>query len=129
MKGKHPLFGAGGPFRSKDFPFNVSKHKYDDYLFNQEHPVGKSKAEFIEKNLGYRKGDSEKFHQAISEGIDGRVPDKVEITRFGRKLTFNTKLKGIDGKLHSANLVIVVQNDFGEKDWRLITITPGKKDK
>ena len=40
---------------------------------------------------------------------------------------FNTKLKGNDGKYHSANVTIVVQNDNEKTTWRIITLTPGKK--
>lgn len=129
MKGKHSLFGAGKPFRAKEFPYTDSKNKYDNYLLNKEHPVGKSKAEFIEKNFGYTKGDSEMLHKAISESIDGRIPDYVEKTKYGEKHSFNSKIRGKDGKMHSANIVVVVQKDNIEKPWRLITIKPGKKDK
>ena len=40
-----------------------------------------------------------------------------------------SKIRGKDGKMHSANIVVVVQKDNIEKPWRLITIKPGKKDK
>ena len=41
----------------------------------------------------------------------------------------NTKIKGNDGKYHHANVTVVIQQDNGKTTWRLITITPGKKDK
>ena len=98
-------------------------------MLNKSHPIGKSKAEFIEKNLGYTKSDVEKFHNAISDVIDGKIPDKIEETNYGSKQKFTVKVIGKDNKYHSVNLVIAVQNDNGKTTWRLITITPGKKEK
>ena len=39
------------------------------------------------------------------------------------------KLEGKEGKYHSANVTILVQSDNGKTTWRLITLTPGEKDK
>lgn len=69
------------------------------------------------------------MHKAIGQAIDGKIPDKVKITEFGTKYNFNVKLFGKDGNEYSANVTIVVQNDNGKTTWRLITLTPGKKDK
>lgn len=129
MKGKTSLFPQGIPFRSSKFSYDESISKYNDYLLNKDHPIGKSKAEFIERNLGYKRGDSKELHKAISAAIDGKIPNKVEETNYGTKESFATKIKGKNGQYCSANLVIVVQNDNGKTNWRLITITPGKKDK
>jgi len=61
--------------------------------------------------------------------IDGKVPNSVEETKYGTKYKFDTTIKGKDGAYHHANVTVVVQNDHGKTTWRLITVTPGKKDK
>lgn len=76
--------------------------------------------EFIKYNVS----EAEKFVISCDKS-----PYKVEVTTFGTKYNFNTKLKGNDCKYHSANVTIVVQNDNGKTTWRIITLTPGKKDK
>lgn len=117
------------PFDSSKFDYGESKRKYEGYLLDLSHYIGGSKAKFLKDTLGYEKADSYKLHQAIGEAIHGKVPNKVEVTTFGTKYNFNTKLKGNNGKYYSANVTIVVQNDNGKTTWRIITLTPGKKDK
>lgn len=117
------------PFDSKTFSYQDSIHKYDGYLLNKEHDVGGPKAKFLSETLGYNKGDGVKLHNAISEAINGKTPETVTKTTYGTKCTFNTKIKGNDGKYHHANVTVVIQQDNGKTTWRLITITPRKKDK
>ena len=117
------------PFDSKLFSYRESEPKYDGYLLKLDHVDGGSKAKFLHDVLGYSQGDGVKLHQAISNAIDGKTPDVVKNTSFGIKYNFNTKIEGKDGKYHSANVTVVVQNDNGKTTWRLITLTPGKKDK
>lgn len=145
MKGNSPLFnnrrGNGGDnpspdlsrtnkvFDSKYFGYQESKSKYENYLLDINHPTGGSKAKFLKDTLGYGKGDGKALHQAIGEAIDGKIPNSVEKTKYGTKFKFKTTIKGKDGAYHQANVAVVVQNDNGKDTWRLITITPGKKDK
>ena len=117
------------PFDSTFFSYQESIPKYDGYLLNLDHSIGVFKAKFLKETLGYRTGDGFKLHTAIGQAIDGKIPSKVETTPFGTKYNFNTNLKGNDGKYRSANVTVVVQNDNGKTTWRLITLTPGKKDK
>ncbi len=60
-----------------------------------------------------------------------RIPviDSDEETKYGTKYKFDTTIKGKDGAYRPANVTVVVQNDHGKTTWRLITVTPGKKDK
>ena len=117
------------PFDSTKFDYTESEPKYDGYLFDLNHSAGGSKAKFLKDVLGYEKGDGKKLHEAIGKAIDGKIPNVVKNTDYGTKFSFNLKLEGKDGKYHSANVTIVVQNDNGKTTWRLITLTPGKKDK
>ena len=143
MKSNSPLFanqGVGGTpssnspgsakgFNANLFSYKESESKYDGYLLDESHPVGGSKAKFLKETLGYGKGDGKALHSAISEAIDGKVPNSVEKTKYGTKYKFGTKIKGKDGAYREANVIVVVQNNRGKKTWRLITVTPGKKDK
>ena len=143
MKSNSPLFanqGGGGAsssnsssgakgFDSKLFSYEESEPKYDGYLLDANHPIGGSKAKFLKETLGYGKGDGKALHSAISDAIDGKVPNSVEETKYGTKYKFDTTIKGKDGAYHHANVTVVVQNDHGKTTWRLITVTPGKKDK
>ena len=117
------------PFDSSKFDYKESEPKYDGYLLKLDHVDGGSKAKFLKDVLGYEKGDGQKLHNAIGKAIDGKLPDKVNNTEFGIKYNFNVKVEGKDGRFYSANVTIVVQNDNGKTTWRLITLTPGKKDK
>ncbi len=117
------------PFDSSKFDYTESEPKYDGYLLKPDHIDGGSKAKFLKDFLGYEKGDGKQLHSAISKAIDGKIPNTVKSTEFGTKYNFNVKLEGKDGKSHLANVTIVVQNDNDKTNWRLITLTPGKKDK
>lgn len=115
------------PFDSKLFSYQESRLKYEDYLLDFNHSAGGSKAKFLKEVLGYEKGDGQKLHNAIGEAIDGKKPNVVKNTNYGTKYNFDVKLGGKDGKIHSANVTVVVQNDNGKETWRLITLIPGKK--
>ncbi len=113
----------------RNFPFEESKNKYDKYLFDLNHIKGQSKAKFLKEVLGYKLGDGKVLHKAILDGIANKKPDNIEHTVHGLKYTFNTSIKGLNGKFHQANVVIVVQQDNGKITWRVITLYPGKKEK
>ncbi len=117
------------PFDSSKFDYKESEPKYDGYLLKSDHVDGSSKAKFLKDVLGYETGDGQKLHNAIGRAIDGKIPTKVKNTNFGTKYNFDIKLKGKDNNFHSANVIVVVQNDNGKTSWRLITLIPGKKDK
>ena len=116
------------PFDSSNLSYTDSANKYENYLLDKNHKEGGSKAKFLSETLGYNKGDGAKLHKAIGEAIHGKTPDIVTKTNYGTKCIFNTKIKGNDGKYHHANVTVVIQQDNGKTIWRLITITPGKKD-
>ena len=69
------------------------------------------------------------MHEEIKNAIAGKVPSSIEITKYGIKHNYKTKLAAKDGSKHVANVTIVIQNDNGKITWRVITITPDKKDK
>ena len=117
------------PFDSSKFDYNESEPKYDGYLFDLKHSAGGSKAKFLKDVLRYVKGDGKKLHDAIGKAINGKIPNTAKKTNYGTKFNFDVKLEGKDSKYHSANVTVVIQNDNGKITWRLVTLTPGKKDK
>ena len=95
---------------------------------NPAHPTGASKAKFMREVLGYMQSDAKKFHKNVISSIVGKQPSKSEETPYGTKLVFQTKLKGINGKQLSANIVVVIQKDKGRKTFKIVTVYPGEKE-
>ena len=100
-----------------------SKKKTEGYLLNPA-----SKAKFMREVLGYKQSDAKIFHKNVISSIIGKQPSKTEETSYGTKLTFQTKLKGINGKQVSANIVVVIQKDKGRKTFKIVTVYPGEKE-
>ena len=128
------LNSANKKLNSKDIPFNskslrYSKKKYENYLLNEGHPVGGSKAKFLKEALGYSAKDGKLLHANVKKAINGKIPNVTEITPYGIKKKFETKLKGKNGKWYDANVTIVVQKDNKRKTFKVVTITPRKKGK
>lgn len=105
-----------------------SRKKTEGYLLNKNHPQGGSKAKFMEEVLGYSKTDSKRFHKSIVESIIGKTPNKTQQTQFGLKHTYNTIVKGKNGKYTSANVVVVIQKDNNRTTYKIITVYPDRKD-
>ncbi len=112
------------PFDSTLFSHQESIFKYDNYLLNLDYSVEEFKAKFLKETLGYKTSVGFRLHTTIGQAIDGKISIKVETTHFGTKYNFNIKLEGNDGKYHSANVTVVVQNDNGKITCRIITLTP-----
>lgn len=100
------------------------KTKIAGYLLNENHPVGKAKAEFFKNVLGYTDQDSKLFHTKIVESISEKVPSKTEHTDFGLKHTFHVPLKGKTGTYVSAKVVVVIQKDKGKTHYKIVTVYP-----
>ena len=105
-----------------------SRKKTEQYLLNRNHPQGGSKARFMEDVLGYNRPDSRRFHKAIVESVIGRTPNKTQQTQFGLKHTYNTVVKGKNGKYTSANVVVVIQKDNNRTTYKIITVYPDRRD-
>lgn len=118
--------GAAGPI-SNPGDVRYSKKKYEGYLLNLNHPIGASKAKFIHDVLGYSQSDGKLFHQKIVKAIQDKKPNKTEITPFGIKHIYHTKVEGKNGKSISANVVVVIQKDKGRRTFKIVTIYPDKK--
>ena len=65
----------------------------------------------------------------VVSSIIGKQPTKTEITNFGTKHTYHTKLIGKDGKSVSANVVVVIQKDNGRITYKIVTVYPDKKER
>jgi hypothetical protein len=101
--------------------------KIKDYLLNENHPVGGSKARFMREVLGYSVDDAELFFKNVVTAIKGKVPASSNMTPYGQKYTYHTYLVGKDGAKVKANIVVVIQKDNQKTTYRIITVYPDKK--
>lgn len=133
--GFHGGFGGTYGTKQNNFPIKssrdvrYSKKKTEGYLLNSSHPKGGSKAKFMKEILGYSQSDSRAFHKNVVDSLIGKAPSKSEITPFGIKHTYNTKLKGINSQYISANVVVVIQKDNNRITYKIVTVYPDKKGK
>lgn len=104
-----------------------SKKKTEGYLLNKNHREGGSKAKFMEDVLGYSKNDAKRFHNNIVQKLINKEPAKTVKTDYGTKHTYHIKLKGVNGKSVSANVVVVIQKDKGRITHKIVTVYPDKK--
>ena len=110
---------------SKDVRY--SKKKTEGYLLNPSHPKGGAKAKFMKDVLGYSQSDAKIFHKNVVSSLVGKSPAKSEVTPFGIKHTYKTKITGKDGKSVSANVVVVIQKDNVRITYKIVTVYPDKK--
>lgn len=132
--GYHGGFGkTNGSKQEDDVPVKslkdvwFSKKKTEEYLLNTNHPKGCSKAKFMKDILGYLQSDSKLFHKNVVKSIIGKIPDKSEVTPFGIKYTYKTKLIGKNNESVSANIVVVIQKDNDRVTYKIVTVYPDKK--
>lgn len=118
--------GDAPKITSSNLPY--SQPKMEGYLLNQDHPKGGSKAKFLEEVLGYSSGDGQALHDNIVAALNGKEPSKVTTTEHGVKYEYEIKLPSRDDASTTANVTIVVQQDYGSDDYRIITLVPRKKD-
>ena len=131
--GLHGGFGHGtkgaNPPISKNSDVRYSKKKTEEYLLNENHPLGGSKAKFMKEVLGYSKKDSKLFHKNVVSAIKDKIPEKTSITQYGVKHTYHVKLVHKNGNEVNANVVVVIQKDKGRITYKLVTVYPDKKEK
>ena len=44
-------------------------------------------------------------------------------------MSFEKKIKGVNGKYEYANIIASIQKDDGKEKYRILTVYPGKKEK
>lgn len=114
------------PIENKnDVEYNEGK--MENYLLNNKHPEGKSKAKFLKDVLGYKSGDGKILHDNLVKAVLNKEPVKVENTSYGIKNTYKIKLVGKNNKEITANVVCVFQKDSGKTKYRIITVYPDKR--
>lgn len=114
-------------FNKSELSYDLSKTKLLNYLLDVNHPSGGSKANFFINVLGYSRDKPKILFDNISNAIDGRIPFKDTVTKFGRVLEFHEKIKSISGQYKEANILVLIQKDHEIKKYRIITVYPGKK--
>lgn len=81
----------------------------ENYLLNNKHSEGKSKAKFLKDVLGYKSGDGKILHDNLVKAVLNKKPVKVENTSYGIKNTYKIKLVGKNNKEITANVVCIFQ--------------------
>lgn len=114
------------PIRNKN-DVEYSKNKMENYLLNNGHPKGKSKAKFLKDVLGYKSGDGKILHDNLVKAVLNKKPVKVENTSYGIKNTYKIKLVGKNNEEVTANVVCIFQKNSGETKYRIITVYPDKR--
>lgn len=99
----------------------------ENYLLNNKHPEGKSKAKFLKDVLGYKSGDGKILHDNLVKAVLNKKTVKVENTSYGIKNTYKIKLVGKNNKEITANVVCIFQKDSGKTKYRIITVYPDKR--
>ena len=100
----------------------------EDYLLNPDHPQGRSKAKFLEEVLGYSRGDGQALHDNIAAALEGKEPTKTTVTEHGVKYEYEISLRSCNDEATTANVTVIIQQDNGSDDYRIITLVPRKKD-
>lgn len=101
--------------------------KMENYLLNNKHPEGKSKAKFLKDVLGYKSGDGKILHDNLVKAILNKKSVKVENTSYGIKKTYKMKLVGKNNKKITSNVVCIFQKDSGKTKYRIIRVYPDKR--
>ncbi|MFT8349081.1 DUF6883 domain-containing protein [Clostridium saccharoperbutylacetonicum] len=96
--------------------------KLDRYLLNKEHPVGKSKAEWFDKALGFNKSNLNDLSKQIV--FDENKAVQTAVTEFGTKYNQVITITGTNGKSIDV-LFSWIRNNDGVV--RLVTGIPTKK--
>ena len=95
--------------------------KLEKYLLNKEHPLGKEKAQWFDKALGYNKGNAGDLSKQIQFDPSKAVP--TQLTDFGQKFNQVIPISGANGRVIDVNFAWIRNNDG---IVRLITGVPAK---
>ncbi len=106
---------------ASDTPTSV-EWKTHDYILNNEHPVGKSKAEWFERALGISRKNAEVLNRQVIFDADKAI--KTAETEYGIKYNQITTIVGANGRKIDV-IVVWIKNNDGVV--RLVTIIPKKK--
>lgn len=97
------------------------KEKLEKYLLNPDHPIGKDKANWFKKALGYDKGNMDKLAKQIK--FDPKKAIETAVTEYGTKFNQVISIKGANGKVIDVTFAWIKNNDGAV---RLVTAIPSK---
>lgn len=103
----------------------TTQNKIQGYLLNSNHPQGKSKAEVINKVLGYHYENWDILSDKIYDAVQTSEVTKIVKTEYGTKYEIPVKITGETGR--SLILHTIWQVDEKSRIPRLITTKFGKK--
>ena len=103
---------------------HVPPEKLTDYLLNEQHPVGGSKAKWF-RSLGYDSADPAVLEKDLLELVRNSDDYSEKSSPFGTKYVVSGKISAPNGD--EANLTTVWIIESGEDQPRLVTAYPGEK--
>jgi filamentous hemagglutinin len=95
--------------------------KLEKYLLNKDHPVGKDKAEWFDKALGYNKSNMDDLSKQIQFDPSKAIP--TQLTEYGQKFNQIIPITGANGRIIDVNFAWIRNNDG---IVRLVTGVPVK---
>lgn len=95
--------------------------KLDRYLLNKDHDVGKDKAEWFERALGYNKSNAGDLSRQIQFDPSKAVP--TQATEFGQKFNQVIPIRGANGRTIDVQFGWIRNNDGVV---RLVTGVPAR---
>jgi len=100
---------------------HVPESKIAGYLLSDDHPSGRSKAQFF-NNLGFRKNQPAALRRALLQHAAGNEVSSVKRTSFGHKYLIDGSISGPTGIVATIRSVWFIE--VGEHSPRLITAYP-----
>lgn len=102
----------------------VPPEKLSDYLLNEQHPVGGSKARWF-RSLGYNPADAAVLEQDLLAQVQASENYSEKTTAFGTKYVVSGRISTPNGV--DANVTTVWIVEASDNRPRLVTAYPGAK--
>src|SRR5438552_3579336 len=102
----------------------VPQEKLADYLLDEQHPVGKSKAKWF-RSLGYEVGDSGRLERDLLELVHASEDYVEKASSFGTKYVVSGRISSPIGRDANVTTVWIIESPGGAP--RLVTAYPGEK--
>jgi hypothetical protein len=102
----------------------VPPEKVTDYLLDEQHPVGKSKAKWF-SSLGYDVGDSGRLEKDLLKLVQSSEDYAEKASSFGTKYVVSGRITSPSGRDANVTTVWIIESSGGAP--RLVTAYPGER--
>ncbi|MCW5910199.1 MAG: hypothetical protein KIT62_03950 [Cyclobacteriaceae bacterium] len=97
---------------------NISLSKLQDYVLNENHPVGKYKARVFDSALYIKSSDAETLKEKILLGLPDQDAIETEADRYGKRFFVDINIRNLNREAIVRTAWIVLQ---GEDFPRLVS--------